>query len=49
EGMPVAEIQRLCDVHTAVFQESLDRQEPVVTEPGHPLHTLQDFLLAFLL
>lgn len=42
EGMPVAEIQRLCDVHTAVFQESLDRQEPVVTEPGHPLHTLRE-------
>lgn len=26
EGMPVAEIQALCDVHVAVFREALDRQ-----------------------
>lgn len=26
EGMPVEEVQRLCDVHVAVFKESLDKQ-----------------------
>ena len=26
EGLPVEEIQELCDVHVAVFRESLDKQ-----------------------
>ena len=26
EGLPVEEVQRLCDVHVAVFKESLDKQ-----------------------
>jgi DUF438 domain-containing protein len=39
EGMPVEEIQRLCDLHVAVVQDSLDKQEEVEALPGHPLHT----------
>ncbi len=39
EGMPVEEIQRLCDLHVAVVQDSLDRQEEIDTSPGHPIHT----------
>jgi uncharacterized protein len=39
EGLPAVEIQDLCDVHTAVFQETLDRQASPETIPGHPVHT----------
>ncbi len=39
EGMPAAEIQRLCDVHVAVFRESLDEQERADSLPGHPVYT----------
>jgi len=44
EGMPVQEVQRLCDVHAAVFKGSIedihkeDIQE-IERTPGHPLHT----------
>jgi len=39
EGMPVQEIQRLCDLHVAVMRGGLDRQEEVSAPPGHPVHT----------
>ena len=39
EGLPVEDIQRLCDVHVSVFRESLDDQRTPETIPGHPLHT----------
>ena len=39
EGLPVEEIQRLCDLHVAVFQDGLDMQQPPETIPGHPVHT----------
>jgi DUF438 domain-containing protein len=41
EGMPVEEIQRLCDVHAAVFKGSIsDIHKPQKQEenPGHPVH-----------
>lgn len=42
EGMPVEEIQRLCDVHAAVFKGSIEEihrpQKPEET-PGHPVYT----------
>jgi DUF438 domain-containing protein len=41
EGTPVEEIQRLCDLHVAVVQESLERQGEVEAPPGHPAHTYQ--------
>ena len=39
EGLPVGEIQRLCDLHVSVVQESLERQDLPVPEAGHPVHT----------
>lgn len=47
EGMPVEEVQRLCDVHVAVFKESLDKQleqaVQAVQAEGDPLQDLKDF------
>ena len=39
EGTPVEEIQQLCDIHAAVFQETLNKQKKSKTMPGHPIHT----------
>jgi DUF438 domain-containing protein len=41
EGLPEMEVKRLCDVHVAVFRESLDAQPPPETLPGHPVHTMR--------
>jgi DUF438 domain-containing protein len=41
EGLPEAEVKRLCDVHVAVFRESLDAQAPPQERPGHPIHTFR--------
>jgi hypothetical protein len=44
EGMPVEEIQRLCDVHAAVFKGSIEEiHRPTKPEdtPGHPVHTFK--------
>lgn len=41
EGMTREEIQKLCDVHLAVFRESLEK-ETVVAPPGHPIHILME-------
>lgn len=39
DGLPVEDIQYLCDVHVAMFRESLDRQPPAEMTPGHPVYT----------
>jgi len=39
EGLPEAEVKRLCDVHVAVFRESLEAQAKPETIPGHPVYT----------
>lgn len=42
EGMPVEEIQRLCDVHAEVFKGSIEeihRPQKPEEVPGHPIHT----------
>jgi DUF438 domain-containing protein len=39
EGLPVEDIQYLCDVHVAMFRESLDHQTPPQMLPGHPIYT----------
>ncbi|HHU90783.1 MAG TPA: DUF438 domain-containing protein [Clostridiaceae bacterium] len=42
EGMPVEEIQRLCDVHAEVFKGSIEeihRAEKPEETPGHPVNT----------
>lgn len=39
EGTPVEEIQRLCDLHVAIVQNSLEKQGVAEAPPGHPAHT----------
>ncbi|MDK2982247.1 MAG: uncharacterized protein PWQ55_2594 [Chloroflexota bacterium] len=39
EGLPVEDIQYLCDVHVAMFRASLDQQTPPQMLPGHPIYT----------
>jgi len=39
-GMPVEEVQRLCDVHVQVFQQSLSLGKKPKELPGHPIHTM---------
>ena len=39
EGLPRQEIQKLCELHLAVFRESLDKPKSEVP-PGHPIHIL---------
>lgn len=41
EGLPVEDIQYLCDVHVAMFRESLDQQTLPEMTPGHPVYTFQ--------
>ena len=41
EGLPEDEIKRLCDVHVAVFRQSLDQSSRPEAPPGHPVHTFQ--------
>ena len=39
EGMPEAEIKKLCDVHVQVFREALDQKVMPGMPAGHPVHT----------
>jgi len=39
EGLPVEEVQRMCDLHVGVFQSGLDEQDLPELPPGHPVHT----------
>lgn len=44
EGMPVSEIQNLCDVHAAVFKGSIEeihRAQKPEEISGHPVHTMR--------
>src|SRR5450756_947809 len=41
EGLPAVQVKALCDVHVAVFRESLDAQTSPETTPGHPIHTFK--------
>jgi len=41
EGLPREEIQRLCDVHLAVFREQLEKQKLEVPT-GHPVNILME-------
>ena len=43
-GMPVSEVQRLCDVHAAVFKGSIEEihmAEKQEDNPGHPVFTFK--------
>jgi DUF438 domain-containing protein len=39
EGVPVEQVQRICDVHVQVFEQALKRQKKSKVLPGHPVHT----------
>jgi DUF438 domain-containing protein len=39
EGMELEEIQRLCEVHLALFKDTLEEQEAIAPE-GHPINIL---------
>jgi DUF438 domain-containing protein len=41
EGVSVSEIQRLCDLHVAVFREALDEEPAPESVPGHPIFTFR--------
>ncbi|MGB9721454.1 MAG: DUF438 domain-containing protein [bacterium] len=41
EGMPVEEIHRLCDVHIAMFKDSLEK-EKTIAPVGHPINILME-------
>lgn len=42
EGLPVEEVQRLCDVHAAVFREGLEKAVTPDMVPGHPVYTFKE-------
>jgi DUF438 domain-containing protein len=44
EGLPIEEVQRLCDVHAAVFKGSIEdihKPNDAQDMPGHPIHTFR--------
>ena len=41
EGLKIEEIQKLCDVHAAVFKGTLDEIHYPDQVPGHPVYTLK--------
>jgi DUF438 domain-containing protein len=41
EGLPVEEIQNLCDIHVSLFREGLNKQSTPDMQPGHPLYTFR--------
>ena len=45
EGMPVAEVQNLCDVHAALFNGSISdihKAKDITEIPGHPAYVLKE-------
>ena len=38
-GLPVSEVQRLCDVHVDAFRSALDGKKDLAPPAGHPVHT----------
>ena len=41
EGLPETEVLRLCDLHSAVLENSIDLSGAKVVPPGHPVDTFQ--------
>ncbi len=41
EGVPVEQVQQVCDVHVQVFEQAIGRQKRQKTLPGHPVHTFR--------
>lgn len=41
-GVPVEQVQKVCDVHVQVFEETLERHKKTKSMPGHPVHTYRE-------
>ena len=41
DGIPIEEIQRLCDVHAEVFKGSIEEIHHPEEVPGHPVYTMK--------
>ena len=41
EGMPVAEVQAMCDLHSQVLKELITEQKDQEVPPGHPVDTFR--------
>ena len=41
EGLPREKLLSLCDIHIALFKESLEKEKPIAPE-GHPVHILME-------
>jgi len=39
EGVPVEQVQKVCDVHVQVFEQALERRKKTKVLSGHPVHT----------
>lgn len=37
EGLPITEVERLCDVHAAVFRDALEKNPELSAPKGHPV------------
>ena len=42
QGIPVEEVQRLCDVHASVFADALELQPDPKAAPGHPMQVFME-------
>lgn len=42
EGLPQEEVLKLCDIHTAALDGTIDQAGAKHAEPGHPVHTFQE-------
>ena len=42
EGMPVAEVQRLCDLHVSVIRGGLETNNGIDVPPGHPVYSYME-------
>ncbi len=42
DGLPQEEVVRLCDLHTAVLDGSIDQSGAKTAPPGHPVHTFKE-------
>lgn len=42
EGLPIEEIQNLCNVHAAVFKGSIEEIHHPEEVPGHPVYTMKE-------
>jgi DUF438 domain-containing protein len=42
EGLPVEEVLKLCDIHTAALKGQISHEGAITAPPGHPVHTFKE-------